>query len=98
MTQGSWGPLWHKKDPEPSRGAAMSHAELAESNQNLVVDLVRQFPGRTAGELSLKCNLGLIEVRRRLSDAKNRGRVINDARRVCEVLKNPATVWRILEA
>lgn len=89
------GPLWHSTDPEPSREAAIKHATTAQTHMKLVVDKVRNYPGRTAGELSGLLDMELIEVRRRLSDAKRLGLVVNSGARECRVLGNRASVWEV---
>lgn len=94
MTQTQVHPARHYNDPCTSTDAAAAHREQAETNMRRVCDAVVRFPSRTAGELAGLLDMELIEVRRRLSDAKKMGLVINGEARPCRVRGNRASVWR----
>lgn len=63
-----------RTDPQSSHDAAKRQdaSGLTASHEALVLELVREFPGRTSKQLSEKTELDRHEVARRLSGLKNR--------------------------
>jgi len=75
-------PVSHRRDPETSRkaearmnrGPRVSHAEM-------VLAAVKAHPGITAPELMVVTRLGEYQVRRRLSDLKDIGKISREHER-----------------
>ena len=68
-------PISHSNDPEPSKEGAkkVTASGRRSAHVKLVLDVVRAFPGSTAGEIGKETKLGHVRAQRRLSDLKNDG-------------------------
>jgi hypothetical protein len=75
-------PASHKHDPEPSKEAEKRITRSGErlSHINLVMGVVENSPGETAGAIGEITGLGHIEAQRRLSDLKNLDKVFADGK------------------
>lgn len=67
----------HSGDPITSYLAERAHTDGGRriTNEDRVVAVVMDVPGLVAREIAAQCGLEYIETVRRLSDAKNRGRL-----------------------
>ena len=52
-----------------------------------------RYPGSTAGELAARCTLGVVEVRRRLTDLRADGKVLRGGTRRCREAQNRQCEW-----
>ena len=90
-------PISRTSDPDTSAEAA--HAVTASGkrsrNAEIVLALVKQYPGCTAVELQRKPGheLDRHEVSRRLADLATRGYVYKGAQRACQVNGTQMVVW-----
>ena len=98
------GTLWsvsqsHTNDPQPSHDAEkrMRRSGALHTQKERVLQLVELYPGRTAAELLKYTSMKEIAVRKRLSDLKNDGKVIQGGPRTCRVAGTSAMVWRLAE-
>ena len=68
-------PISHSNDPEPSKEGAkkVTRSGKRSAHVKLVLDVVRAFPGSTAGKIGKETKLGHVRAQRRLSDLKNDG-------------------------
>ena len=68
-------PVSHSNDPEPSKEGAkkVTRSGKRSAHVKLVLDVVRAFPGSTAGKIGKETKLGHVRAQRRLSDLKNDG-------------------------
>jgi hypothetical protein len=89
--------LYHRDDPATSKRAAMEHERSGARvrHVDMVVSTVWAFPGFTAAELHRDrfCTWELQEVRRRLTDAKNAGRLRRGPSRRCRVRGRASVTW-----
>ena len=92
-------PLSHTHGPQSSHDAEARHRKSGrmESNANFVFEIVRCWPDRTSRELfmSYGCKLELVELRRRLTELMNNGRISQGPQRKCTVAKTLAVTWRV---
>lgn len=90
-------PLFHTNGPSTEREAIGRHeaSGRAASNRATVLMMVRRWPGWTSAELDNVAGAGMDvhEVRRRLTDLLNRGEVMQDCKRKCEIAKTLAVTW-----
>ena len=84
--------LFHTIDPETSREAIEGHRKR-KRNLDTVYDAVRAMPGLTANEYAVPLPMEYMEVRRRLSDLKNKGKVRQGERRKCTVRGSNMVTW-----
>lgn len=92
--------LAHSDGPATEKLAIERHEESgrAASHNAIVLDLVRCYPNCTSRELEQwDGELGLTELRRRLTDLKNSKHIIQLPKRACEVAGTLAVTWRIAE-
>lgn len=90
--------LAHRDDPETSRTAAntMNRTGTAQRHLDVVVDLVRWNPGRTAVELAALVPAWEVqEVRRRLTDGKRLGLLVQGDPRPCSVRGTRMVTWGV---
>tara|TARA_R100000656_G_scaffold73358_2_gene54623 strand:- start:158 stop:475 length:318 start_codon:yes stop_codon:yes gene_type:complete len=68
-------PASHSNDPESSKEGAkkVTRSGKRSAHVKLVLDVVRAFPGSTAGKIGKETKLGHVRAQRRLSDLKNDG-------------------------
>ncbi len=88
--------LRHNIDPATSHEAIRRHTKSGKRLSNLekVYLAVQTFPGRTANELTEHLpGFEYIEVRRRLTDLKNKERVRQGAVRTCAVRGTEMVTW-----
>lgn len=89
--------LYHRDDPATSKRAAMEHERRGERMRHVdeACDAVRMLPRRTAAELHCVRfhDWELQEVRRRLTDAKNAGRLRRGPSRRCRVRGRASVTW-----
>lgn len=83
----------HRDDPISSYEAAEMHAAKRATNKRLVYRLVVRHPGSTAAELASETWLGVVEVRRRLTDLRADGMVYRGASRICREANNRQCEW-----
>jgi hypothetical protein len=95
-------PAVHTTDPETSREALDTHESSGrrERHKMIVLDLVRQFPRRTAielWELASECEKAALkepqEIRRRLFDLHKTGQVHQRDARKCSVRGTRMMTW-----
>lgn len=98
-------PIAHANDPATSHAAAdaVTRSGRRDRHCQLVLDLVRRHPGRTAVELWSMADLDareelaeLQEVRRRLTDLAATGRVVRGPSRNCGVRGSLMVTWWIV--
>lgn len=102
---GGTHPVTHRADPETSREAASSHIASGnrERNANIVLELVKRFPGSTAVELweqagdAQQVLKEMQEVRRRLVDLESAGVACKGDARPCKVKSTKMVVWNYKE-
>lgn len=91
--------LWHRTDPDTSREAAVGHAASGARETNVIraVRLVESHPGLTSREYAeiAPPDMDLTEVRRRLTDARNAGLIVNGDKRRCSVAGTRQMTWRV---
>lgn len=89
-------------DPETSHEAASRHNRSGKSKANceIVLALVRAWPGMTSVELhgtQVDSCLERHEVSRRLSDLERKGLVRKGPEKVCEVKRTKMVTWWVKE-
>ena len=86
-------PVSHSNDPEPSKEGAkkVTRSGKRSAHVKLVLDVVRAFPGSTAGEIGDGTGLGHVRAQRRLSDLKNDGVVFVSGKK--KYKKNNQSRW-----
>lgn len=89
--------LSHRDDPSTSRDAIAALTANGGRSQHMaiVLDAVKSHPGLTACELISVSGLDEYQVRRRLCDLKNAGRLVHGDRRICSVKGSSMVTWRI---
>lgn len=99
--RGSSVGLARRSDPATSHAAAEEHASTGrlESNRKRVLDLVVEYPRRTAVELFHLAGetIERHEVSRRLADLTKLGRVRKGPARVCRVNDRRMSTWEATE-
>ena len=87
--------LSHSDDPETSREAIenLESSGIRATHAEMVLQAVREHPGRTGSEIAKALGLELYQVRRRLSDLKAAGRVQHGEIRACEVNGTRMATW-----
>ena len=95
-------PLAHTDDPASSHEAVERHTKSGrrETHCAYVYTLVRVVPGRTSRELlqsDATKRIDLTELRRRLTDLKNQGRIERGEQRTCRVAGTKAATWWAVE-
>ncbi len=107
MDFGDVKPLAHADGPSTSHEAAARHTESGDrfTNCRRAECLVRSYSGGTSAELwDIYCAwnlpkvrvLDLTELRRRLTDLKNQGRIVQGDKRRCRVAKTQAVTWEVV--
>lgn len=78
-----WPPSSHRGDPAPAQQAEarITRSGKRQTQCDLVLELVRKNPGKTAIELGELSGLGHVPAQRRLSDLKNLDKVHNGGTR-----------------
>ena len=86
-------PVSHSNDPESSKEGAkkVTGSGRRAAHVKLVLDVVRAFPGSTAGKIGEKTKLGHVRAQRRLSDLKNEGEVFVSGKK--KYKKNNQSRW-----
>ena len=95
----AYPPATHTSDPTTSHDAEREHTRSGARGRHcrIVLDLVERFPMETASELELLAPFDLQEVRRRLTDLKHAGYVVQDLPRLADGRRKAETTWRVLE-
>ena len=89
----------HGLDPESSHMAVARHIESGNchTNAEIILEVIKKNQPMTAAELAYiddrLCKMGIVEVRRRLSDLKNLGRVKRLPCVKCKVATTMACQW-----
>lgn len=88
-------PATHRVDPPSAAEAERRHTRSGRRARNLerVREALRQLPGHTGAELAASMGMDTYEVRRRLSDLKNRGEAKQGPPRECDVAGTRAATW-----
>lgn len=91
-------PRAHGMDPPSSHAAIERHEKQAQTNADIVLECLRIYPAMTAAEL---CHaderlqrMGVVEVRRRLSDLKVAGKAERMTCVKCAIAKTLAARWK----
>lgn len=85
-----------KSDPETSKLAAeqIESSKKAEAHRNIIVSLVRQYPGSTTGELSVHTpELTHPQIWRRMAELEEMNLVIHGDKRLCKVNRTLCRPW-----
>jgi len=88
--------LSHQRDPSTSKQAAIVHdaTGVRQKHAARILSIVDEHPGRTAIEIqSIDGELTEYQVRRRLSDLKNVGKVQYGESRKCRVKGTRMVTW-----
>lgn len=92
-----WPPNASPTDPETSMLAGEAHEASGEAGRQReqVLAGVKKFPGRTSRELAQAMKADRHMVARRLPELRDRGLVVNGAKRVCQASKDErlAVTW-----
>jgi len=93
-------PLAHTLGPDTAKKAIERHTMTGrrETHNDYVYNLVRTYPGRTSRELCAAQAdevVDLTELRRRLTDLKNRGSIVVGESRACRIVGTVAQTWMI---
>ena len=85
----------HRHDPASSHLAAerIVQSGKAKTHRDLVLAALREHPGSTAGEVAELTELSPVEVRRRLTDAKNAGQAWQGYTRTCGAEGTTQSEW-----
>jgi hypothetical protein len=105
--QTAYGPVptCHTNDPETSRIADAQHEASGKKQRNadLVLSLVKRFPGKTANELFEAANdleqmrlCDFYEIRRRLTDLHHAGKVKVVEQRNCKIKGSLMQTWEVI--
>ena len=91
-------PLAHTTDPSSSHEAVERHTKSGRrvTNCERVYGVVKRYPGWTAKELSyfgIAHRIDAHELRRRLTDLKNQGRIERGEQRTCRIAGTKACTW-----
>lgn len=80
-------PLSHTKDPATSYIAAdkFTKSGRREAHCNLIYETIKHFQGLTSAEIASQCGLGYMQVVRRVSELKTKGRIKTGAERICSI-------------
>ncbi len=95
-------PLAHTDGPSTSHEAVARHSESGRraTHCGQVFGIVSTWPGRTSRELESHAQvlyaIDLTELRRRLTDLKNQGRIVQGDQRRCRVAGTLAVVWEVV--
>jgi len=97
MHQADLFKLSHADDPASSKKAIRKHEKSGKrsTNKERVFRAVYEGPHRTANEIAFFTGMDSYEVRRRLSDLKNDGRVEHGKQRKCNVKQTTMVTWRV---
>ncbi len=96
-------PTSHTHDPPTSREAEEKITESGTREQHAarVLELVKQFPGLTAIELQHQQHglnwLDEYQIRRRLTDLKAEGLVMQGEARACQIRGTKMVTWTVVE-
>lgn len=87
--------LVHKLDPVTSTEAiaGLTASGMRSVHMQIVFNAVKANPGRTACELIDIAGLDEYQIRRRLTDLKNRGDVRQADKRACNVKRTAMVTW-----
>ena len=105
---GDCKPLAHTDGPSTSHEAVERHTKSGrrETHCQVVERLVRLHPRETSAELAERLfgfhlwggrKIDLTELRRRLTDLKNQGRIVQGESRRCLIAQTSAVTWSINE-
>lgn len=88
-------PASRATDPATSRAAerAITQSGARQTQADLVLNLVREYPHRTSAELAHLCDLDRWQVARRLPDLEANGLVVKGKARRCAVSQKASVVW-----
>lgn len=95
MVSGFRNPIAHTDDPSSSREAAAKAEQtgMRKRHADRVERLVAENPGETACELAAKSDLGEYQIRRRLTDLLQAGRIVRGPQRKCSVKGTTMVTW-----
>lgn len=103
MTQLSlFNPIARNSDPVTSHLAAQEITEegIRQTQAEIVLETIRQYPGHTSFELSRLCSLDRYQTERRcsdLKDPKNGALVKQCEKKICDISGRLAVTWRVKE-
>ena len=84
-----------REDPISSHLAEkeINQSGSRKSQQIIIYELVKQYPGSTSRELTQWCELDRYQIARRLADLKNMGLVEQGPIRNCRIGGRPSVIW-----
>lgn len=89
----------HKTDPETSTQAAIKVEATAKGDALKILEVFKRFGLLTADEAAEKLGWqDVYKARRRCSDLKNKGLIVDSGERRPSSNGNPSVVWRVVEA
>jgi predicted HTH transcriptional regulator len=90
-------PTSRRDDPVSSHLAEreINRSGSRKSQQKIIYELVKMYPGSTSRELTQWCDLDRYQIARRLADLKNMGVVRQGPIRNCRIGGRPSVTWFI---
>lgn len=84
-----------KSDPETSHLAAaeVENNGTASAHRSIIVDYLKQHPGKTNAEIAEGSGLDYARVHKRMSELEREGQIIRGAQRKCSVHQRLMIAW-----